>query len=64
MIGDSHVRGCSERISNLLGDLYSVKGITKPDTNLKDITSSFNLKTMNYFVVICGGTIDVGRNET
>jgi hypothetical protein len=57
-----------ERISNLLGDSYSVIGITKPDANLKAVTSSFNLKTedytMNYVVVICGGTVDVGRNET
>jgi hypothetical protein len=68
LIGDSRVTGFSERISNLLGDSYSVIGITKPDANLKAITSSFNLKTedytMNYDVVICGGTIDVGRNET
>lgn len=68
MIGARHVSGCSERISNLLGDSYIVKGITKPDANLKAITSSFSLKTedytMNYVVVICDGTIDVGRNET
>ena len=42
--------------------------MTKPDANLKAITSSFNMKAedyaMNYFVVICDGTIDVGRNET
>jgi len=57
-----------ERISNLLGDSYSAIGMTKPDANLKAITSSFNMKAedyaMNYFVVICDGTIDVGRNET
>lgn len=40
-----HVRGCLERISNLLGDPYNVIGITKPYANLFVITSSFNLKT-------------------
>jgi hypothetical protein len=39
------LKGCSERISNLLGDSYNVIGITKPNTNLLAITSVFNLKT-------------------
>jgi hypothetical protein len=47
-----------------LGDPYNVIGITKPNANLLAITSSFNLKRVNDVVVICGGTVDVGRNET
>jgi hypothetical protein len=66
-IGDSH-RGCSEKISTLLGDLYSVIGITKPNTNLKAIILPSNFQTEKYsmsdVIVICGGTMDVGRNET
>jgi hypothetical protein len=64
LIGDSHIRGCSEKISNLLGDLYSVTGITKPHANLKVITSPSNFQTEKYsvsdVVVICGGNMDVG----
>jgi len=34
LLGDSHVRGCSEKLSNLLGNSFSVIGYTKPNANV------------------------------
>jgi hypothetical protein len=68
LLGDSHLRGCSEKVSNLLGEAYSVLGITKPNANLKAITLPSNLQTGKYsmsdVIVVCGGTLDVGGNES
>ena len=47
LLGDSHVRGCSAKLADLLGNSYSVIGITKPSANLSAITDSVNLKTEN-----------------
>jgi len=41
LIGDSHIKRCSEKISNLSDDSYNVTGITKPNANLEAII--FNL---------------------
>jgi hypothetical protein len=68
LLGDSHLRGCLEKLANLLGNSCSVVGITKPNASLSAITSSINLKTekltKNYVVIVCGGTRDVAKNET
>jgi hypothetical protein len=34
LIGDNHIKRCSEKISNLSDDSYNVTGITKPNANL------------------------------
>jgi hypothetical protein len=34
LLGDSHVRGCSEKLANILGNAFSVIGITKPNVNV------------------------------
>jgi len=41
LLGDSHIRGCSEKMADLLGNSYSVIGITKPNANLSAITNLF-----------------------
>jgi hypothetical protein len=68
LLGDSHLRGCSEKASNLLGESYSVLGITKPNSNFKAITLPSNLRTDKYSVsdviVVCDGNFDVGRSES
>jgi hypothetical protein len=68
LIGDSHIKQSSSIIHNLLNDSYSVVGITKPNANLEAITSPLNFKAENYTrndgVILCGGTTDVGGNET
>jgi len=67
VIGDSHVRGLSEKISNCLDDTFSVFGITKPNADLETITSPIHLKTGNLtkedLIIFLGGTKDISRNE-
>ena len=66
-LGDSHIRGCSEKLADLLGNSYSVIGITKPNANVSAIIDSINLKAENLtrkdVAVLCGGTRDVAKNE-
>jgi hypothetical protein len=67
LLGDSHIRGCSEKLANLLGNSYSVIGITKPNANVKAVTDSINLRaeklTRKDVVIRCGGTRDVAKKE-
>ena len=44
-LGDNHIRGCSEKLSNLLGNSFSVIGYTKPNANVNDIVNSTVLKS-------------------
>ena len=64
---DSHLRDYSEKILNLLGDSYSVSGLTKPNADLNTIIS-FNFKmenfSNNYVVIVCREIKDIGRNDT
>jgi len=66
-LGGSSVRGCSDKLSHLLGSLYNIFWITKPNANIKEITQSINLKDENLTkkdaVIICGGTRDIAKNE-
>jgi hypothetical protein len=56
IIGDSHVRGLSEKVSNCLDDSFSVTGITKPNADIEVITSPLHLiidnhkKDLNYIL--------------
>jgi hypothetical protein len=68
VLGDSHVRGCSEKLANILGNAFSVIRITKLNAKVSVITNSTNLKAEKLskkgVVIICGGTRDVAKNET
>jgi hypothetical protein len=68
IIGDSNVRGLSEKISNYLDDSFSVIGITKPNADIEANTSPLHLKTDNLtkkdLIIFYGETKDIGRNET
>jgi len=67
LLGDSHIRGCSEKLADLLGNSYNVIGITKPNANVKAVTDSINLKTEQLtkkdVVILCGGTRDISKYE-
>lgn len=68
IIGDSHVRGCSDKLANSLGKAFSVIGITKPNANVSAILHSTNLKndklSKRDVVIICGGSRDIAKNES
>jgi hypothetical protein len=40
IIGDSHVKGLSDKVSSGLDDTFSVSGITKPNGDIEGITFS------------------------
>lgn len=67
IIGDSHVRGLSEKIGNCLDDSFSVLGISKPNAYIETITSSKHLKVENLTkedsIIFFGGTRDISKNE-
>ena len=67
IVGDSHTRGIAERLLTKLGSSFHIIGYVKPNANLKHITSSVKLELKNFnkhdMVVLCGGTLDVARNE-
>ena len=44
LLGDSQVRGCSDKLSDILGSSYNIFGITNHKANRKKITNSINLK--------------------
>jgi hypothetical protein len=68
IIGDSHVRGCSEKLTNSLGNTYRVTGITKPNANASAILNDMNLKDEDLLkrdvVIFCGGSRDIAKNES
>jgi hypothetical protein len=48
LLGDSHIRGCSEILGDLLGTSFSVIGITKPNANMKAVITPSMSKPKNY----------------
>jgi hypothetical protein len=60
LIGDSHARGCAEKLSSYLGNAYEVTGYVSPNTGLDVITDSAKKEieqlTQNDIVLVCGGT--------
>jgi hypothetical protein len=62
------VRECSDKLANLLGSSYSVTGISKPNADLKAVTSSINIRSGEFnkedLIIVCGGMVDIARNET
>jgi hypothetical protein len=68
IIGDSHVRGLSEKIRNHLNIPLNVTGITKPNADAESITSPSHFVAENLtkkdLLIFYGGTRDISRNET
>jgi hypothetical protein len=67
-VGDSHIRGIAERISFKLGSSFRTIGYVKQNASLNHITLSVKSELKNLsksdVVVLCGGTLDVARNDT
>ena len=68
LIGDSHARGCAEKLSSYLGNDYEVTGYVSPNTGLEVITNSAKEEieqlTQNDIVIVCGGTNNISKNES
>ena len=67
LLGDSHIRGCSKKLADILGDSYSVIGLTKPNANIEAIAKTTNLNKEKLpksdIMIFCGGTRDISKNE-
>jgi lysophospholipase L1-like esterase len=68
LIGDSHARGCVEKISNYLGNSYEVTRYVNPGTGLEVITNSatkeIDRMTPKDVVIVCGGSNNISKNES
>ena len=67
LIGDSHARGCAEKLSSYLGNTYEVTGYVSPNTGLDVITNSAKEEieqlTQKDVVIVLGGTNNISKNE-
>jgi hypothetical protein len=68
ILGDSHTRGCSGKLTSIPGRGFTVIGISNPNANVSAIMDYKYLKTeklsKNDVLIICGGARDVARNES
>jgi len=68
ILGDSHARGCAQEVQHNLGHDFEVQRIVKPGANTEIIVNTSPKITRTFtnkdVVVVWGGTLDVGRNET
>ena len=68
LIGDSHARECSHRISQHLGSSYVVTGYVTPGTGLEVITHSAEKEldglSQKDVVIVCGGANNINKNES
>ncbi|PNF41874.1 hypothetical protein B7P43_G15717 [Cryptotermes secundus] len=68
LIGDSHARGISERLTSHLGSSYQCTGYVKPNADLNIITSTASSAVKNLdkndVVIMYGGAMDIARDNT
>jgi hypothetical protein len=68
LLGNSHMRGLSDRLSSLLGNSFDVTGIVKPNADLEVITSTalpdIKKLTKKDVVVLCGGALNIAKNDS
>ena len=68
LLRDSHTIGLAERIGCSLGSSFTVTGITKPNADIKGITSPGHFTPVNLtkrdMIIFYGGARDISRNES
>jgi hypothetical protein len=64
LIGDSHLKCCSENIKLQLNDKFQVRGVIKPGAGIQGILEQPTKDVDNLandFIVLCCGSNDIGR---
>jgi hypothetical protein len=68
VMGDSHLRGCSARMTASLDTRFDVCGVVKPELNTESLMEKAKGEvgkfTMNDFLIICSGMNDMERNHS
>jgi len=68
LIGDSHGKGCAEKLTSHLGNSYEVTGYVEPSTGMEVITSSTREEidhlTKDDVVIVCGVADNVAKNDS
>ena len=68
IIGDCHVRGHAERLSDNLGHSFNITGYVRPNSNFNIITntaiSQNKIMTKNNVIVLWGSAKNTGETET
>jgi hypothetical protein len=68
LTGDSHARGCAERLVYQLGNSYMVTGYVKPNAELGIITSTATEETKKLtrddVLILCGDSRNIGKNDS
>ena len=68
ILGDSHLRGCIEKIDNYLATTHQISGWIKPGAPSKEILNIAELEVENMksreVIVLCAGANDVYRNNS
>ena len=68
MTDDSHARGCTVEIANLMGKWYEVTGTAMPGARNKTITSLADKEISNLskedILIVCSSAKEISRNET
>jgi alcohol dehydrogenase class IV len=62
----SHSMSLAAKIRNYLDDSFKIYGLTKPNTDIQQITSQLNMEhlTKEDIVIFLGGTNDISKNES
>jgi hypothetical protein len=68
LLGDSHTRGCADKIKDHLNKNFNVTGFVQPGSDILTLTASakgaIEEVTKNDVLVFWGGTNDVGKSNT
>jgi metallophosphoesterase superfamily enzyme len=67
IIGDSHVKGLSDKVRNGLDEAFRVNGITKPKADIERITSTLHFLSNNLTkneIIFYGGSKDISKKES